>query len=707
MARSAAGRARAGGRPALRLLLCLAAALALARPLAANASTLLFRGDAAANEAWDTSIHLPDQRHVFSTDLRTACRRVGHADADVLVYDLDGRTCERYEDARLANVFLPDFADAVLTNEGRFFSVTVGQLVNGGGLVYFDARERRVCSVFPESRPSVSSPGAQTSAEGQTISLQVVAADPEGGAVSYLASGLPPGLSIAAATGRIAGTLSYATAGSYTVTVTATDAVGLSGAAVFGWTVTNTNRPPVLAPVGDRSVAEAAPLSIVLAATDPDGDTLGYDAPGLLPEGASFDPGTRAFSWTPGYAQAGSHDVRFTVSDGALPDEETITITVTNTNRAPVLEWIGGRTCAEGESLSFVAAATDPDGDAVTCSAAGLPDGATFDLETCTFAWAPDHTQGGRHDVLFTVSDGFLPDEETVTITVTNANRAPEITPVGDLAVVEGQPLLFAVVATDPDGDGLSLSATRLPYGADFDEATGAFAWTPRLDQAGQYLVTFRAADDGTPPQFAQETVTITVTPPAVPVFSDDFSDGAAEEDWAPVSGSWAAARGVYTATNLRANNVVQVLPLDPATFPLGAGVIQGRIKLTSTASRGGPNGMLLFAYQNAAQYRWVKLTRTQILIGQTGTFGGVAGGTKKKAFKSQPLSRFAPLKVKIFPDGWVKVHKGTAPAPIVSYRFVAGGEPSIVPGGVALAASKAKTIFDDVIVWDDSALGQ
>jgi hypothetical protein len=30
---------------------------------------------------------------------------------------------------------------------------------------------------------------------------------------------------------------------------------------------------------------------------------------------------------------------------------------------------------------------------------------------------------------------------------------------------------------------------------------------------------------------------------------------------------------------------------------------------------------------------------------------------------------------------------------------------PSVVPGGVGLAGMKAKTIFDDVAVWDDGAL--
>jgi hypothetical protein len=147
------------------------------------------------------------------------------------------------------------------------------------------------------------------------------------------------------------------------------------------------------------------------------------------------------------------------------------------------------------------------------------------------------------------------------------------------------------------------------------------------------------------------------------------------------------------------------IIPLGPVSSPLGAGVVQAKIKLTSSYGRSGPNGMILFAYQDATRYRYVKVTGTQLIIGQTGAFAGVAGGAKKKVLKSQVLNRFALYTVKILPDGWVHVYKGTATKPTLSYRFTAGGVPSIVEGGVGLAASKAKTVFDNVTVWDDSGM--
>ena len=55
-----------------------------------------------------------------------------------------------------------------------------------------------------------------------------------------------------------------------------------------------------------------------------------------MPSGAIFDPGSRTFSWTPNYAQAGTYsNVTFQVTDGYSNSEEIITITVNQ----PYSDW--------------------------------------------------------------------------------------------------------------------------------------------------------------------------------------------------------------------------------------------------------------------------------------------------------------------------------------------------------------------------------
>jgi PKD repeat protein len=146
--------------------------------------------------------------------------------------------------------------------------------------------------------------------------------------------------------------------------------------------------------------------------------------------------------------------------------------------------------------------ATDPDGDALTYSASGLPAGATFDPATKQFSWTPDYTQAGDYTVTFTASDGTnsysLSGTKTVSISVADVDRPPVFAPGGESqSVDENRELSFTVEAADPDGDGLTYSAAGLPAGATFDPATRTFSWTPGYTQAGDYTVVFTAEDSG------------------------------------------------------------------------------------------------------------------------------------------------------------------------------------------------------------------
>ena len=254
-------------------------------------------------------------------------------------------------------------------------------------------------------------------------------------------------------------------------------------------TVGNTNRAPVLASIGAKSTSENTLLTFTVSATDADGDTITYSAQNP-PTGATFSSGS--FSWTPGYTQAGSYSVTFTATDGTATDSETITITVGNVKRPPVLEAIGSQSIDEGSLLSFSLSATDPDGDSITYSAAGLPTGSAFASQT--FTWTPGYSQAGAHKVTFTAGDGAAEDAETVTITVNNTNRAPVLDAIADQSVNETDLLSFTVSAADADGDTLEYSASSMPSGASFTEQS--FSWTPSHGQAdNSYEITFTVSD--------------------------------------------------------------------------------------------------------------------------------------------------------------------------------------------------------------------
>ena len=286
-------------------------------------------------------------------------------------------------------------------------------------------------------------------------------------------------------------------------------------------TIGSTNQPPVLDPIGSKSVDEGTLLTFTVTASDPDGDGLTFSA-GNVPPGASFNPSTRVFSWTPAFGDAGNYNVTFTVTDDGTPtesDSETVTISVGNVNRPPVLGAIGSKNVDEGDLLSFTVTASDPDGDGLTFSANNLPSGASFNPSTRVFSCTLGFGAAGNYNVTFTVTDDGTPaesDSEVVTISVGNVNRPPVLGAIGYKSVDEGDLLSFTISASDPDGDILTYSASNLPSGANFNSGTRTFSWTPAIGDAGNYNVQFTVTDDGSPPESDLEIVTITVVDSSV-----------------------------------------------------------------------------------------------------------------------------------------------------------------------------------------------
>ena len=189
------------------------------------------------------------------------------------------------------------------------------------------------------------------------------------------------------------------------------------------------NRPPVLAPIGNRATDPDVQLAFVVSATDPDGDALGFQATGL-PTGAEFidqGDGTAGFAWTPTAGQAGNHQVTFTVTDAGAPaesDSEVVTLSVGDVNQPPVLAPLADHTVYEGGPFAIALDASDPDGDVLSFDAVGLPvDGVLVDNGDGTgeLGWTPATGSAGDYPLTVTVTDDGIPpleDSGDLTITV-------------------------------------------------------------------------------------------------------------------------------------------------------------------------------------------------------------------------------------------------------------------------------------------------
>lgn len=83
-----------------------------------------------------------------------------------------------------------------------------------------------------------------------------------------------------------------------------------------------TNRPPSFSAMPDRILAVGDRISFNIAASDPDNNPLTITA-GNLPN-ATFDPGSKRFTFTPAGNQLGNQQVTFTASDGQLQTQQTV-----------------------------------------------------------------------------------------------------------------------------------------------------------------------------------------------------------------------------------------------------------------------------------------------------------------------------------------------------------------------------------------------
>jgi hypothetical protein len=162
---------------------------------------------------------------------------------------------------------------------------------------------------------SVTNPGTQSSTTGNPVSLQIAGADSSPtAALSYSATGLPPGLSIGTSNGQITGTPT--TAGTYSVMVSATDDANYAASTVFNWDISNAVG---ITNPGTQSSTTGNPVSVQIRGTDSGGLTLTYSASGL-PPGLSISSGGRI---TGSPTTGGSFSVTVSAQDSTGADGAT------------------------------------------------------------------------------------------------------------------------------------------------------------------------------------------------------------------------------------------------------------------------------------------------------------------------------------------------------------------------------------------------
>lgn len=505
--------------------------------------------------------------------------------------------------------------------------------------------------------------------DGDSLTWSVMVKLPGGTEFVSLAEA---GLSFDAATRTISGTPSLSGTLTFAVSVTdaasdapktATHEVALVVANLPPAFVDGTSLPPL-----PKGAAGSVDLND-LVNNPADGDTLTWALTGgtSLPVGLTLNAeGT--ISGVSATSGTYTFEVTVTDSDSANPGSATKTITLTVENSVPAFngdDYAGYQLprAIEGAAYSPIVLPADMfvdiNGDTLTWSVSGLPEGLSFDPVTRTISGTPAEVNAtGTVTVTITATD---PDgafaSHNLTLTVRD-NTAPVPSDAPLAPAREGAPYTLGLhdIFTDAEGDALTYSVTSLPEGLAFDPATGSITGRPSVTGSNSITVTATDAYG----KSVSHTFMLTVEVNGLPAVSDvSFTPPQATEG---ENYSLTLPENLFADPdgdnlNLSVSGLPDGLSFDPAT---------GRIS-------GTPSG--------------------------SGTFTVVITATDPSLAS---VSRVVTLVVEAAPITVLPPASENTVIPVMAEYSVDGGG-SLAPGSGATAATEPYGIFDEE--WQSSAV--
>ena len=346
--------------------------------------------------------------------------------------------------------------------------------------------------------------------------------------VNYMPA-LPAWLSFHLATRTFSGTPTYTNIGTISITITATDELGvinMDNMAEFSLTVPN--RPPIINNNLEPQTAYVGMpfmYNIENVFSDPDGGPLRYLSrePRDRPIWLSFTNGI--FSATPAITNIGIYTITVAAIDShnsGLSRDFILTVP----NRPPIVEGEGlvNQSAVLNTMFSYPIEGvfSDPDGEQLSYQVNGRPSWLSFDTPTLTFSGTPTQTTDlGISTITVTVADHL--DEintSNFTLNVVLADRPTTLLKsLQKQTAYVGIPFIYDIEGafSDPDGGSLNYQVVGQPRWLSFDTPTLTFSGTPtNTNDIRISTITVTATDQFNSSVSSTFTLTVPNQPPIV-----------------------------------------------------------------------------------------------------------------------------------------------------------------------------------------------
>ncbi|HHF3023539.1 TPA: tandem-95 repeat protein [Vibrio diabolicus] len=283
-------------------------------------------------------------------------------------------------------------------------------------------------------------------------------------------------------------------------------------------------------PVNDAPIAtndaiqtdEDSQVVIDVLANDSDieGDDLSITSASVSEEQGIVEIVDGKLVFTPSENFNGNAAISYTISDGELEDEAQVSVTVNSVNDAPIA--LNDATITEEDTsvtIDVLPNDTDIDGDALSIeSASVLSDQGQVEIIDGKLVFTPTENFNGDAEITYTVTDGSLTDQATVTVTVNAVNDTPVVeSSIADQTLAEDfTPYTIDLNTAFSDVDNVDGELSFSVSGNSNIQVAivnGIATITPTADWNGSEILTFTATDPSG--ESVSQTVNFTVTPVA------------------------------------------------------------------------------------------------------------------------------------------------------------------------------------------------